>query len=116
MLFGEKMMWCQDYFKYIYICIYIYIYVYIYILTDRCTSKGPQNCPEVFSPVCGSDGKTYNNACLFALAQCYNQNLLTARCGVANVNVIGKFPCIWGPTKSQCSISIQQQNLNKCNT
>lgn len=45
------------------------------ILTPAATpakSECPEVCNASFDPVCGSDGKTYSNACALSVAQCKN--------------------------------------------
>ena len=37
-----------------------------------CRARG---CPKIYSPICGSDAKTYANDCLFARAQCRDPTL-----------------------------------------
>ena len=32
-------------------------------------------CPKIWGPICGSDGETYGNECLFEIAQCKNPSL-----------------------------------------
>lgn len=40
---------------------------------DDCANR---MCPMVYSPICGSDGKTYSNSCMLGLAQCENPSLV----------------------------------------
>ena len=44
-------------------------------------------CPEIFDPVCGSDGVTYGNTCELEKASCNQQKQIT----VVNKGKCGKF-------------------------
>ena len=35
----------------------------------------PQFCPEIYSPVCGTNGKTYDNLCELKIASCRNPSI-----------------------------------------
>ena len=43
-------------------------------------------CPNILRPVCGSDGKTYDNECLFENAKCKNPSLTITHKGVCKGN------------------------------
>merc|ERR1740139_1390636 len=45
---------------------------------DRCNDSV---CPQVYTPVCGSDGETYSNECVFGVAQCEDPSLLSFKEG-----------------------------------
>ena len=41
-------------------------------------------CPKIWGPICGSDGETYGNECLFEIAQCKNPSLTITHKGDCN--------------------------------
>lgn len=45
-------------------------------------------CPKLYEPLCGSDGKTYNNRCNF---NCENRKLLMAK--QPGMYVVKEYPC-----------------------
>ena len=55
--------------------------------------KGPKECPDVchfaFSPVCGSDGKTYPNKCVLESNACkHGEDITIVRNGPCSKSVI----------------------------
>ncbi|KAH3821413.1 four-domain proteases inhibitor-like [Dreissena polymorpha] len=52
-----------------------------------------QFCPENYSPVCGSNGRTYSNLCFFNIAHCHDNTLThtSGACGIAAT--VSNLPC-----------------------
>ena len=51
-------------------------------------SDCPKYCPLHYSPLCGSDGRTYANECGFKIAQCYDKSLKYVKFGRCEDNDI----------------------------
>ena len=69
---------------------------------DRCQCIDVSNCPSELKPVCGSNGKEYNNKCLMKLKSCSE--------GKHNTTVVAQGNCAFGKVFSKTAklISIYQ--------
>lgn len=54
-------------------------------------------CPAVYSPVCGSNGKTYSNRCELNAATCHDSTITyvsDGRCGSTHASICPQLACI----------------------
>jgi hypothetical protein len=47
-------------------------------------------CPEIYSPICGSDGKTYENDCKLSQKNCLDDTLTVTKVSVGECPPVGK--------------------------
>ncbi|ETM56657.1 hypothetical protein L914_00408 [Phytophthora nicotianae] len=67
----------------------------------------PQPCPYTYAPVCGSDGQTHDNLCLFANARCQHQTLTVIHEGECDVDTQITCETMTCPTFTECKEQVE---------
>ncbi|KAF4147611.1 Kazal-type serine protease inhibitor domain [Phytophthora infestans] len=70
----------------------------------------PEPCPYTFAPVCGSDGQTHDNLCLFANAKCQQPTLTVIHEGECDVDTQLTCKTLTCPTFTECKEQVEADN------
>ncbi|KAG3108215.1 hypothetical protein PI124_g12437 [Phytophthora idaei] len=70
----------------------------------------PEPCPYTYAPVCGSDGQTHDNLCLFANARCQQQALTVIHDGECDVDTQITCQTMTCPTFTECREQVEADN------